>query len=110
MSETYRYFLSLGGGPKREVTKAEWVAAERSAGFRGGRPGEPSTGGFGNGSINGTIEYIPAGQPTTPQPVTWTLEPDQVDALKALLALVHRDELAESWWQSLPAEVREALS
>ena len=58
---TIRYFLSLGGGPKREVTKAEWVAAERSAGFTGGRPGEPSTGGFGNGSISGTLEYVPAG-------------------------------------------------
>lgn len=58
---TYRYFLTLAGGPKREVTKAEWVAAERSAGFRGGRPGEPSTGGFGNGYVNGSMEYVPPG-------------------------------------------------
>lgn len=55
-----RYFLTLCGGPKHEVTKLEWVAAERAAGFRGGRPGEPATGGFGNGSINGTIEYVHA--------------------------------------------------
>ncbi len=67
MSEyTHRYFLSIFDGPKQEVTKAQWVAAERSAGFHGGRPGEPSTGGFGNGTISGTIEYVPtdlAGQP-----------------------------------------------
>lgn len=50
-----RFFLSFGGGAKRQVTKAEWVAAERGAGFTGGRPGEPSTGGFGNGYVSGSI-------------------------------------------------------
>jgi hypothetical protein len=54
-----RYLLSLGGADPREVTKAEWVAAERAAGFINtmGRPDEPGTGGFGNGYIRGTIEY-----------------------------------------------------
>ncbi len=67
MSEyTYRYFLSVCNGPKQEVTKAEWVAAERSAGFypKGGGSTEPATGGFGNGTINGTIEYVPADSAT----------------------------------------------
>lgn len=60
-----RYLLSFGGAEPREVTKAEWVAAERAAGFINtmGRPDEPGTGGFGNGLIRGTIEY-PEAVPT----------------------------------------------
>lgn len=41
---------------------------------------------------------------------TWIFTPDQVEALKALIGLVHRDELAESWWQLLPEDFREVLS
>ena len=64
--ETYRYFLSFGDGPRHEVTKREWVAAERSAGFINtmGRPDEPGTGGFSNGHIRGSLEYVPAGEST----------------------------------------------
>lgn len=51
-----RFYLTPRGGRRQQVTKADWVAAERGAGFRGGRLGEPSTGGFGNGSISGSIE------------------------------------------------------
>ena len=55
-----RYFLRLEpGGEELEVTKAEFVAAERAAGFRNtsGRDDEPATGGFGNGTIRGRVEY-----------------------------------------------------
>jgi hypothetical protein len=55
-----RFYLSAGVtlGPdeepfKYEVPKEVWLVAERSAGFRGGREGEPATGGFGNGGIRG---------------------------------------------------------
>lgn len=57
----YRWILyTYLGGERvdRQVTKAEWVAAERAAGFTGGRPGEPSTGGWGNGTIGGTIRPV----------------------------------------------------
>lgn len=55
-----RYYLSVTAGGKAHrvyVTKEEWVAAEQAAGFRGGRRGEPSTGGWGSGSLSGGIEY-----------------------------------------------------
>jgi len=51
-----RFYLTPYGGTRQQVTKADWVAAEQAAGFRGGRNGEPSTGGFGNGVVNGSIE------------------------------------------------------
>lgn len=46
MKVNYRYFLQIDDAPEREVSKAEWVKAESDSGFHGGRPGEPSTGGF----------------------------------------------------------------
>ena len=52
------YQVQLAGGRWRDVTKTEWVAAERSAGFHNtmGHPDEPGTGGFGNSlGINGRI-------------------------------------------------------
>jgi hypothetical protein len=56
-----KYFLSIDGvdGSEKEVTKEQFVRAERSAGFRpkhGLPQDEPATGGFGNGSIKGRIE------------------------------------------------------
>lgn len=53
-----RFYLTPAGGTPQQVTKADWVAAETAAGFFGGRYGEPSTGGFGNGSISGSIETV----------------------------------------------------
>lgn len=57
-----RYFLGVDGHPETEVevTKAEFVRAERNAGFHNtmGRPDEPATGGFGNGSIRGRVELV----------------------------------------------------
>lgn len=56
--DTMGYFLQRGDGPWREVTKVDWVRAERSAGFRNtlGKPDEPGTGGFGgHNGVNGRI-------------------------------------------------------
>lgn len=54
-----RYFVRLTGGPEREVTKEEFVSAERAAGFRNTmhRPDEPATSGFGGNGIRGWIEF-----------------------------------------------------
>jgi hypothetical protein len=51
----YHYFLKEGDGPERQVTKAEYVAAERAAGFynRIGQPAETATGRFGADGISG---------------------------------------------------------
>lgn len=56
-----RFYLStdkaVGPSPEPlnyEVPKAAWVAAERGAGFRGHRDGEPATAGFGGYGIRGT--------------------------------------------------------
>jgi hypothetical protein len=59
MSE--RYFLKpdIGRFPWGEVSKAEWVHAERAAGFHNtmGRPEEPATGGFSGNGMRGTVTY-----------------------------------------------------
>ena len=49
-----RYFLT----EEREVTKEEWVRAERAAGFRpkGEDVGQPATGSFSSGKISGRME------------------------------------------------------
>lgn len=53
-----RYFLSYLGMEK-EVTKQEYMDAERKAGFRSKFPGEPATASFGSGEgVNGRIEYV----------------------------------------------------
>lgn len=57
-----RYEVRLAKGKWREVTKAEWVAAERGAGFHNtmGHPDEPGTGGFGTSlGIEGRISSVP---------------------------------------------------
>lgn len=65
--DSRRWFLRAGGKdqPYVEVDKVTWMQTEWDAGFRGGGPGEPATGGFGNGSVDGIIVYgheaVPAG-------------------------------------------------
>lgn len=51
-----RYELRLGG-PWRAVSRAEWVNAERVAGFHNtmGHPDRPATGGFSGHGIEGRI-------------------------------------------------------
>lgn len=55
-----RYFLKLLGLDSVEVTKQEFIRAERSAGFtnKNGEQNEIATGGFGNGTISGRVEYV----------------------------------------------------
>lgn len=56
--DKHRYFLSYLGMEK-EVTKQEYMEAERKAGFRSKFPGEPATSSFGSSEgVNGRIEYV----------------------------------------------------
>jgi len=60
-----KYFLeTIGLNNKVEVTKEEWIRAERSAGFRPkmasnevGYMSTCATGGFSNNFISGSIKY-----------------------------------------------------
>lgn len=57
-----RYFLKLQFEPEsayREVSKEEFVRAERNAGFRNtmGQPLEPATGGFSGHGVSGKVQY-----------------------------------------------------
>jgi hypothetical protein len=56
----YRYFLTLGDGPQREVSMAEFVAVERAVGFHNtmGRPDLPATAGFGANGVHGSVMYV----------------------------------------------------
>ena len=55
MSE--RFFLKADWTGWREVTKVQWVSAERNAGFHNtmGQPNEPGTGGFSGRGTSGRI-------------------------------------------------------
>lgn len=52
-----RYFVTTEHG-ERQVDKAEYVAAERLAGFRNtmGQPDEPATSAFSAGVLSGRVE------------------------------------------------------
>ncbi len=52
--ERWHWWLRLGDGDPHEVTRDEWLAAERAAGFRpkGGGPG-PATFSWGTGYMDG---------------------------------------------------------
>jgi len=54
-----RYFVKDGEGPEREVTQDEYVATERSAGFRP-KPGcgPEATASFSSGRLSGRVEYV----------------------------------------------------
>lgn len=55
-----RFFLKAAWQDREvEVTKEQFVAAERNAGFRpkGEDRGQPATAGFGNGSVSGRVVY-----------------------------------------------------
>jgi hypothetical protein len=51
------YYIQIGLGPKRRVSKAEFIAAEQAAGFRPKIQGEVATAGFGGNGITGSIVY-----------------------------------------------------
>lgn len=58
MNGVERWFIKVGEGPTREVTRKEWIDYERQAGFwpKGGNG--PATGGFTGGGLNGTHVYM----------------------------------------------------
>lgn len=52
----YDYFLEHPIFGKKQVTKEEWIQAERSAGFRPKYGGDgPATGGFSGNGISGSM-------------------------------------------------------
>lgn len=54
-----RYFLTRSGGHETEVTKEEFVLAERAAGFKNlhGPSSEPATAGFSDNDVIGRVRY-----------------------------------------------------
>lgn len=64
MSEySIKYFLSHEILGEKEVTKEEFIKAERQAGFypKSGNCEDCATSGFSRGSISGTVKYIKKG-------------------------------------------------
>lgn len=55
-----RYFLSHSLFGEREVTKDQYIAAERMAGFhpKSGKSDDLATGGFSSGDISGSVRYL----------------------------------------------------
>lgn len=53
-----RYFLALDGSPECEVTREEYMAAERAHGFTS-RPDMLATLAWSNGNSSGRVEIIP---------------------------------------------------
>jgi hypothetical protein len=50
----WHWWLQFGDAEPREVTRAEWIAAERAAGFRRKGGGEgPATQSWGTGQMSG---------------------------------------------------------
>jgi len=83
MDPEYNYFLEHDVFGVKQVTKEEWISAERSAGFHPKCGGDgPATGGF---SGNGMRGYIRPNTPTKLIPVKVhperrTLRDDLMDA------------------------------
>jgi len=65
-----RYFLASGSEPEHEVTRDEYVRAERAAGFRNtlGQPAEPATAAFSSGSSRGRVSYARPSEQEIPMP------------------------------------------
>jgi len=56
MSEEYSYFLEHPVFGSKEVTKEEWISAERAAGFHPKFGDGPATGGFSGNGMSGSIK------------------------------------------------------
>lgn len=53
-----KYYLQLGDRPENEVTKEEYIAMERVAGFRSKfGPDHVATSAFSAGGVNGCVRY-----------------------------------------------------
>ncbi len=63
-----RYYLS-DGHSEREVTRADYVEAERAAGLYNthGREDDPATAAFSAGHLSGRIEYVTSSE-LSPRP------------------------------------------
>lgn len=57
-----RFFLSHPAFGEKEVTKEEFIAAERAAGFFPKSGSGVATGGFGSGDIRGRVETFKVGE------------------------------------------------
>lgn len=55
-----KYFLSHPQLGEKEVTKEDFIKAERAAGFypKSGNPDDCATGGFGGNGLSGTVRYV----------------------------------------------------
>lgn len=72
-----KYFLSGTHFKEKEVTEAEFIQAERQAGFRSkAGPGHVATGGFGGNGMNGRVVYVEA-EAEVPEPKLDAGEEDQ---------------------------------
>lgn len=74
------YFLEHSAFGKKQVTREEWILAERSAGFcpKGGGDG-PATGGFSSDGIRGSIRPRRLLKPVKLFPNKRTLRDELVD-------------------------------
>lgn len=58
---TPKYYLGAIGLPEQEVSKEEFIRAERAAGFRSKfGPHQVATGGFSGAGMSGRVVYVPA--------------------------------------------------
>jgi len=84
MDSEYDYFLEHPIFGKKQVTKEEWISAERSAGFHPKHGGDgPATGGFSGNGISGTMRpKIDTAKPNIVKvhPERRTLRDDLMDA------------------------------
>lgn len=70
-----KYFVKEGSSPEKEVGRAEYITAERRAGFRpkSGKPDDIATGGFSSHpkhgpKLSGRVEYEPSKYETETDP------------------------------------------
>lgn len=56
--KSQRFYLSHPTFEKKEVSRDEYIKAERAAGLfpKSGNPNDLATGGFGYGDVSGTVE------------------------------------------------------
>lgn len=55
---SHKYYLGAIGLPEKEVSKEEFMSAERAAGFRSKSPNHPATAGFSGGGMSGRVVYV----------------------------------------------------
>lgn len=116
-AEQDRYFLRTGKGSRwQEVSKEDYVSAERSAGFFNtlGRPYDPATAGFHSGNVSGRLCYGGKNLPEHFVPL-WS-EPGeeeppkggkQVKVMVEYFLPSEDDVIPDDGWKSLTVETNE---